>query len=267
MIKTFLTAFFIAIVSIAPARAQDSAYYPIGKIVALEGQAYFITGDNRSRIHVDDPVYMNATLSTESGAKALIVFIDDTQITLAENSELVIDEFVFDPYEEEENEAEFQVSKGAFMWISGMISKGERPHVKIITNAGTIGIRGTQFWAGNVENGYGLFVDSGLVAFDGEWGKAEIPAGEGIFIAKEKPADTQKDFWSAERHAKAIERVTFGNDKDLDEKIKQRLKDNIRERHDYRGRMFPYKSNGGEGYTPDKDKFFTDEFNEMRDQQ
>ena len=265
LIRFILTTFFLFIFAI-PAHAQEDAYYPIGKIVALEGTAHFLAGANKNKVHVDDPVYMNATLATDPGSKALIIFIDDTQLTLAESTELVIDEFVFDPYEAEENEAEFEIENGAFSWVSGMISKTDRPQVKVITGIGTMDIRGTKFWGGEIESGYGLIVEDGLVAFNGKWGTAEVPAGEGIFIPKDNTAK-QNDFWNTQRREHAIKTVTFDFSKNpgLHEKIKRRLHDNIRERHDYRGRMFPYKKNDNQSYTPEKDEFFTDEFNEMRD--
>lgn len=262
--RLFLAAIILVFITL-PARAQDTGYYPVGRILALEGSAWFTTGGNKKTVHVEDPVYMHATLTTNAGGKVLIVFIDDTQLTLAENSELTIDEFIFDPYDAEENEAEFSLPKGAFHWLSGMISKRERPNVKITTGIGSIGIRGTKFWAGEIEGGYGVFTEEGKVTFEGAWGTAEIPAGESVFIGRDAPASQNRAFWNSARRDRAIARVTFSSRAGLDDKIRQRLRDNIRERHDWRGRAFPYKPGMDTPvYKPEGDEFFTDEFNEMR---
>jgi hypothetical protein len=248
-----------------PAAAQDRDFYPVGAVMAIEGTAFSFNGESRKQLKVDDQIYMKATLETGANSKLLILLIDDTQITLAENSELVIDEFIIDPYEPEENEGAFNLPKGAFHWLGGMLDKRERPNVHITTAIGSIGIRGTEFFAGQVAGGHGVFVDSGLVNFAGAWGELEIPGGSGVFIA-DKPQTLPDDkYWNSANKAIAMERVTFGIP-GLEEKIKAERKENIRKRNDYRGHAFPYKP------TPknyrlngEEDEFFTDEFNEMRD--
>ena len=108
-----------------PAQAQQSReHYPIGQIVQMEGKAWYISPDKRKKtLRVDDPIYLNSVVETAPGAKLLILFIDDTQLTLGENTNLVIDEYIFDPYDAEENEAAFDIMKGTFHMLSGMIGK------------------------------------------------------------------------------------------------------------------------------------------------
>lgn len=254
------------LVFLPPAQAQDSAYYPIGQIAKIEGDVFSQKGDNRKKVKTDDPVYLDTTIETGPNSLALILFIDDTQITLAENTELLIDEYVFDPYDSEENEADFEIMTGSFYWLGGMLSKRERPKVKVTTSVGSIGIRGTEFWGGNIEGGYGVFVNHGLVAFEGAWGSVDISADSGVFVTSPKDHKPNKEFWNGLRLAKAVKTVTFSNTDGLDQRLETLRRENIRKRHDYRGQMFPYKANPLQpGYLPEEDEFFTDEFIEMRD--
>jgi len=256
----------IAIFSFNTSALADT-HYPIGEIVKIEGKVYLERNDSQKEAKEDDPVFMYSTIKTEPGAKVLFLLIDDTQMTLGESSELTIDEFVFDPYDSSENHAEVSVNKGTLNWISGLISKREDPDVTINTPKGSIGIRGTEFWAGNIEDGYGVFVSDGLIHFEGDWGDADLAEGDGIYLA---PTEMNKEpdpgFWNSQKKAKAFEKVSFHTDnQNVQEKIQNIKEGNVKKRHDYRGQMFPYKENP---YEPrlkkGDDQFFSDEFEEMR---
>ncbi len=247
--------------------AQSKTHYPIGQVVELEGSAHYVSADSKkSKIKTDDPVYLNSVVHTAADSKILILFIDDTQITLAENSELLIDKYIFDPYDSDENVADFSITKGSFHWLSGMISKREDPKVKIKTASGSIGIRGTQFWAGDIDDGYGVMVEDGLVSFEGERGNAEVPGGKGVFIPGSKKLPGDVKIWAKDKEERALDTVTFRRKVDVAGRLKELRKANIAKRHDYRGRMFPYKENPfAPTYKADPDDFFSDEFQELRD--
>ncbi|GJL85290.1 MAG: hypothetical protein DHS20C02_10650 [Micavibrio sp.] len=250
------------------AGAQDK-HYPIGQVAALEGQAYYVSPDKKkNKIRVSDPIYLNSVVQTAADSKILIIFIDDTQIILAENTELLIDKYIFDPYDPDENEADFSIIEGSFHWFSGMISKRERPKVKIKTAVGSIGIRGTKFWAGRIDGGYGVLVTEGLVGFNGSWGTAEIPGGKGVFIPGSAKIPDEIKIWPKVKKDRALITTTFTQTRNLEQQIKQLRKENVTKRHDYRGKMFPYKQNPyPPGYRPDPDDFFSEEFQELRDRQ
>jgi hypothetical protein len=268
MIRGIFAVILICFIA-APAFAQQGReHYPIGEIVKVEGKVSYVSPDNKKKsANPGDPVFLNSVLQTEAGSKVLVLFIDDTQITLAENSELIIDEYIFDPYDASENVGEFSILKGGFQWFSGMMTKGERPSVKITTAVGTIGIRGTEFWSGPIDDGYGVFVMDGLVSFAGDWGSAEIPAGKGIFLGPKKEEIPEVKAWAPDKEQRALHKTTFLEPGALEEALKQKRTENIAKRHDFRGRMFPHKQMPQDGYTKDPDKFFTDEFEKMRKEQ
>ena len=263
---TFGSILYVLMLVISvPSQAQNKAHYPIGQIVAVQGKAYSANDKSHKTIKAGDPVFLNNSIKTDDNSKVMILFIDDTQIALASNSELVIDEYIFDPYEAEENEGSFIITKGAFQWESGLLLKGKTPKVKITTSTGAIGVKGTKFWAGRIEGGYGIFVSEGVVEFSDSDGLNELSAGSGIHMHPASGFETRHDFWNAVRQMKAQRQVTFANDAVLQQRLKSMKLENIRKRHDYRGQMFSYKPNP---YNPilkaQHDGFFTDEFEEMR---
>ncbi len=245
--------------------AQDRSVYPIGQVIEIEGTAWFKGKNNKRKARKEDPVYLNNVIETDKGSKLLILFIDDTQIILAENSELLINEFIFDPYDPEENEGDFEISKGAFHWLSGMLSKRERPQVKITTAIGSIGIRGTQFWAGDIMDGYGVFVQDGTVNFKGNWGNVEMRQDEGIFIKPLSQETPRNDFWHSQNREHALIRTTLLREAEIARTLAREREKNIRRRNDYHGYIWPHKPNPySPRYRVDPENFFTDEFEEMR---
>ncbi|MFP4313802.1 MAG: FecR domain-containing protein, partial [Alphaproteobacteria bacterium] len=243
--------------------------YPIGEIVAVEGTAHSISQNGQKKLQPGDPVYFNAKIETGAESRALILFIDDTQIMIGGNARLEIDEFVFDPYDPAENEAEFSFLKGPFLWASGLIARKDEPDVQLRTPHGSIGIRGTTVWGGTLDQGFGVFVAEGLVNFSGNWGSADIPAGKGVFLGQNnQPGETKP--WAEQTVNTALKTITFRN-KDaatLERQLKILKKGNMQKRHDYRARMFPFKENPyRKKLKIEEDDFFTDEFNEMRGRQ
>ncbi len=92
---------------------------------------------------------------------------DGTLITVGRDSEFVIREYRL--YREQPNVATFELVKGAFRSITGLITKRASRYV-VHSRVATIGVRGTDFWGGYglTENGFdvvmleghGVYVDS-----------------------------------------------------------------------------------------------------------
>lgn len=260
----------LLILTLAPTAKANKNAYPIGELIALEGKAYYIGENSKAALGVGDPIYFNSTIETGQDAKALILFIDDTEITLAEDTVLTMDEYVFDPYDPRENKADFNILKGAFLWTSGMVAAKDPPDVKIDTARGSIGIRGTTVWGGDTEAGYGVFVAEGAVNFAGDWGAVNIPEEKGFILSDTMLAQDIKEpnHWKKPVLDKALRTITFSSplmQKKAQQKLAAKKKENIARRHDYRGHMFPYKENPfRKRMKAEDDKFFSDEFEEMR---
>ena len=88
-------------------------------------------------------VFSYDEVSTGQGRTA-INFVDDTRVEITEHSKLIIDEFVYDPANNEGG-LTLTAALGTVRYASGQIAKDHRENVKIQTPTATIGVRGTDF--------------------------------------------------------------------------------------------------------------------------
>jgi hypothetical protein len=73
-----------------------------------------------------------------------ILFIDDTKVTVAEYSTLIIDEFVYDG-NTKKGKVNLKASLGTLRYTSGLIAKNSKENVKITTPTASVAVRGTDF--------------------------------------------------------------------------------------------------------------------------
>jgi hypothetical protein len=97
-------------------------------------------GETREEMEHEDPAFMQERVETGDESALLIVFADGSKLTLGENAECVIDEFVYDPAANAGAQT-IKLTKGAFRYVSGALPKEK---VKIDTPPATLGIRGTE---------------------------------------------------------------------------------------------------------------------------
>ncbi len=118
------------------AMAGDKA----GVIGNAEGNVTAVTPAGEARaLKAGDAVFQDETIRTAPGARAQILFLDKSALTLTPGSEVKIDNYVFDPASAT-GSMTVKGAKGAFRFIGGALSKNE--HVEIKTPVSTIGIRG-----------------------------------------------------------------------------------------------------------------------------
>ena len=65
----------------------------IGVIGFIIGNAFNQDG---KKLNVGDPIFYGDTIKTDEGGKSQIMFVDQTVMTIGSNTELVVDEFVYD---------------------------------------------------------------------------------------------------------------------------------------------------------------------------
>ena len=204
------------------AQDRDKRNSPIGHIAAVEGNAFVIGKGDPLRLRNDDPVYLNNTIETRDETRIIIVFIDDSQIKLGSNASLTIDEYVYDPYPEastdpKPNKAKYSVLRGALQYISGYLAKPFDSDVKVKTGKGSIGIRGTNFWAGPLNNSsFGVYVFEGAVEFQSSQegsGKRDVflESGKGLYIQDSSETVPPSEKWQDFRIEKALRKVEFKN--------------------------------------------------------
>ncbi|MBD3841668.1 MAG: FecR domain-containing protein, partial [Campylobacterales bacterium] len=117
----------------------------IGKITALKGEVYIKNTSGSTAARIGNTLELQDEVITKDRSKALILFNDQTSITVGKNSNLLVKTYVFDNKQASNNEAQFQFGQGVFRTITGKIGKLNKEKFTIKTPTASIGIRGTNF--------------------------------------------------------------------------------------------------------------------------
>jgi len=194
--SVFIIVFFASITA-SPAFADDGV---IGTILEVEGSATVMpSGGSPSAAAVNTTVHLNDTVQTDTASRVFILFIDNTQLTLSEDTRVKIDNYIFDPDDNRGNKASYSVLQGAFQYVSGLIGKKENPDVHIDTPVGSIGIRGTDFWGGNLDNQYSVAVNDGQVALKTDAGEEVVNKGQGTSVKDRHSIPEHAHVWPREK--------------------------------------------------------------------
>jgi len=134
-----IICFFILSLNIA---TTAIAQVPIiGSIGLAIGQ---ITNQKNEVLKAGDNVYFGDIIKADSKSKSQVLLLDETVITLGEQTTIIMDEFIYDP-NKQNGKIISTVLKGSVKVLSGKISRGNPEDLVIKTPAGSIGTRGTEF--------------------------------------------------------------------------------------------------------------------------
>jgi FecR-like protein len=89
-------------------------------------------------------VHMGDLIETGTQSRVCLNFIDNTDFTLGNNTKITIDNYVFDP-NQDDAVSKTNVFGQIFRYVSGLIANKPDPDLQIDMPTGTIGIRGTEF--------------------------------------------------------------------------------------------------------------------------
>jgi hypothetical protein len=143
--------------ALAPAQAQSATDAKVGAVGAVNTAATGqLQGGASQTLFVGADVFQNQTVRTDTTGLAEIMFADQSTITVGHGSEVVLDNFVYDP-SNEIGQLAVGLSQGTMRFIGGKISKTNP--VKVTAPTATLTIRG----------GIGIFSfpkgQNGLVVF------------------------------------------------------------------------------------------------------
>lgn len=130
-------------------------------------------------------VYPGETVETAAGARTLLVFRDDSRLTLGPNAQFRVDNFVFD--EKNASEGRFLVTllKGSLRALTGLIGKANARNVGFATPTATIGIRGTGLdldCSGGASCAFFTWLGTIEITPKGQTALQVLQAGQGLFI-------------------------------------------------------------------------------------
>ncbi|WP_123193776.1 FecR domain-containing protein [Pannonibacter phragmitetus] len=144
MMSRFRTARSLAAaVSLLPALLASTAMAAtdVGVATAVNPQAQGTApGAGVRTIMLGNNIYHNERIRTGGTGLVQVLFVDGSTFTVGANSDLVIDEFVFDP-EAGTGKLVASMGKGVARFVGGKLSKN-KGGVNVRTPVGTIGIRG-----------------------------------------------------------------------------------------------------------------------------
>ena len=191
------------------AAGQATAQEAIGAVSRIQGQASATRGGTTRALGLNASVFLNDVVSTGAAARLEITFADNTRLTLGEKVELTLDTYVFN-VAAGIGTIRFK-AVGAFRFLSGQVSKLATSAVSVTTPVATIGTRGTEFWAGPIDNqALGVLLLEGAVSVSNAAGEQILnQPGQGTNIAAPGAAPGPVTFWPSDKVSRAIAAVTF----------------------------------------------------------
>ena len=132
------------------AGGQVAAQEAIGTVSRIQGDASGTNSGTTRALGLNVSVFRNEVVTTAQAARLEITFKDNTRLTLGAMAKLTLDQYIFDPAAGRRTIKVAVV--GAFRFLSGQMSKLARSDVNVTTPVATIGIRGTEFWGGPIDD-------------------------------------------------------------------------------------------------------------------
>jgi ferric-dicitrate binding protein FerR (iron transport regulator) len=169
-------------------KARPNAVLASAKLVSSFGEIHAVSNEGVKHRVVDGAsVFPGDTVETSPGAQVVLVFRDNSRLSLGGNTRFKVDSFIFD--EKNPSEGHFFVTllKGSLRALTGLIGKSNNRNVGFTTATATIGIRGTGLdmdcgagdscsfftWLGTIE-----------VTPNGTTALQTLQAGQGLFVGK-----------------------------------------------------------------------------------
>ena len=152
----------------------------IGKIVSFNGEATILREGKTIQVDKNSVFQKDDTLNTKENTKLQILFLDETIISIGQNSTLKINDYLF---EEKNTKAEFTMAKGIFRTITGKIGKIAPENFKLKTKSASIGIRGTQIVVALENNNEKIFCTEGQIEIKNNITNDSVILNNGEFIS------------------------------------------------------------------------------------
>ena len=114
------------------------------QLVGIVGAASGVVKTETRELKPGDKIYLNETIFSGAGSGTQILLLEQSTFTIGEDSEVVMDTFVYDPATNE-GKIVASVKQGSLKVISGLISKNNPDNLTVEVPEGTLGSRGTEF--------------------------------------------------------------------------------------------------------------------------
>lgn len=197
----------LALAASAPAVEGDPEQ--VGVVTKVQNEAQIVSAAQATAAVIGTPVYLNDELRTGAEGRMRVTFRDGTVLTLGENASVKVDTYVFDPGRGV-GETILQTTQGAFRFVTGRIKQIKDRKIEVVTPVAQLGVRGTEFWGGPIDEIYGVLLLEGQITVSNQAGSVMLSQpGQGTNIASPLDAPGSPFAWSAEKIARAVATVAL----------------------------------------------------------
>lgn len=193
--RVFLTTAAIAAIA-QPLRAQQSADNVVGSVAEVKGEANAEKGGRRRVLSRKSPVLLDDTLTTGAQSRLRAYLAGRTTLRLGAGTKVRIDKFIVN--------AGGELALGSGALLLDAPAKRFKGGLTVESPFALIAVRGTRFFAGDIDGTFGVFVDRGAVDVSAAGVTVRLRAGEGTDIARpgDPPGPVKK--WGRPKIAKAM---------------------------------------------------------------
>lgn len=154
-------ALMVVLAFAATAQAAD-----VGRVLLAAGDTVAVRGNQTVRLSRGAMIQDKDLLRTGAASNLQVRFIDESIVSLKENSELRIDDFRFSGREDGNERGFLSLLKGGLRTVTGLVGRANHANYRLSTTTATIGIRGTDYAAtlcqGDCRNSDGSLARDGL---------------------------------------------------------------------------------------------------------
>jgi len=141
----------------------------VGRVILAAGQTVVIRDNQAVPLAFGAAIQDKDALRTGAASNLQVRFVDDSLVSLRENSELRVENFAFNGKEDGSERAFFRLLKGGLRQITGIIGRRNHDNYELNSLVATIGVRGTDFAATLCQQD--CWNDDGSLAKDGLFGR------------------------------------------------------------------------------------------------
>lgn len=126
---------------------QAFAAQPIGDVSEVTGGVDILRGGKlpAEPAKLGDKIVQGDVIRTKSGGKAQIKMKDDSVLTIAPDSRVALNEYVYEP-EKNQRQASIKIFQGLVHTVVNKVFKKDTPDFTVETQTAVIGVRGTDYY-------------------------------------------------------------------------------------------------------------------------
>jgi hypothetical protein len=152
---------FLALAALGTLWAEAA---PVGQFLQAEGEVDLSKGGKQpaAPVKAQDPVEVGDVVRTKSNGRAQIRFVDDSVLTIAPESRVAVEEFMFDAAKGD-RKAVVEVFRGLVHTTVNKVDPKKEPDFLMKTHTAILGVRGTKWYTKLLPNATEVYTEGSLL--------------------------------------------------------------------------------------------------------